>query len=162
MELVIICINFYLENTFSSRISPLIRSKKECLFFNAGSILIYQACMCGPFEFFSLEQGISKLCCWCRMSCKQFCWNTDTSVSLVIVCGYFQLKLQSSQKKPVTWPSQLISSMLLLLLLSHLSCVRLCATPQTAAHQTLPSLGFSRQGHWSGLPFPSPVHESEE
>ena len=30
-----------------------------------------------------------------------------------------------------------------------------------AAHQTPPSLGFSRQEHWSGLPFPSPVHESE-
>ena len=30
-----------------------------------------------------------------------------------------------------------------------------------AAHQALPSLGFSRQEHWSGLPFPSPVHESE-
>ena len=28
-----------------------------------------------------------------------------------------------------------------------------------AAHQALPSLGFSRQEHWSGLPFPSPVHE---
>ena len=31
-----------------------------------------------------------------------------------------------------------------------------------AAHQALPSLGFSRQEHWSGLPFPSPVHESEK
>jgi len=30
-----------------------------------------------------------------------------------------------------------------------------------AAHQALLSLGFSRQEHWSGLPFPSPVHESE-
>ena len=30
-----------------------------------------------------------------------------------------------------------------------------------AAHQALPSLGFSRQEHWSGLPFPSPMHESE-
>ena len=30
-----------------------------------------------------------------------------------------------------------------------------------AAHQAPPSLGFSRQEHWSGLPFPSPVHESE-
>ena len=27
-----------------------------------------------------------------------------------------------------------------------------------AAHQAPPSLGFSRQGHWSGLPFPSPMH----
>ena len=42
---------------------------------------------------------------------------------------------------------------LLLLLLSHFSLVRLCATPQTAAHQAPPSLGFSRQEHWSGLHF---------
>ena len=50
----------------------------------------------------------------------------------------------------------------LLLLLSHFSCVRLCATPETAAHQAPLSLGFSRQEHWSGLPFPSPMHESEK
>ena len=48
-----------------------------------------------------------------------------------------------------------------MLLLSHFSCVQLCATPETAAHQAPPSLGFSRQEHWSGLPFPSPMHESE-
>ena len=51
---------------------------------------------------------------------------------------------------------------LLLLLLSHFSCVRLCVTPQMAAHQAPSSLGFSRQEHWSGLPFPSPMHESEK
>ena len=43
-----------------------------------------------------------------------------------------------------------------LLLLSHFSRVRLCATPETAAHQAPVSLGFSRQEHRSGLPFPSP------
>ena len=43
------------------------------------------------------------------------------------------------------------------LLLRHFSRVRLCATPQTAAHQAPLSLGFSRQEYWSGLPFPSPV-----
>ena len=48
-----------------------------------------------------------------------------------------------------------------LLLLSHFSRVRLCATPEMAAHQARPSLGFSRQEHWSGLPFPSPMRESE-
>ena len=48
---------------------------------------------------------------------------------------------------------------LLLLLLSRFSCVQLCATPEMAAHQAPPSLGFSRQEHWSGLPFPSPMHE---
>ena len=31
-----------------------------------------------------------------------------------------------------------------------------------AAHRAPPSLGFSRQEHWSGLPFPSPMHESEK
>ena len=50
---------------------------------------------------------------------------------------------------------------LLLLLLSRFSRVRLCATPETAAHEAPPSLGFSGQEHWSGLPFPSPAHESE-
>ena len=44
----------------------------------------------------------------------------------------------------------------MLLLLSRFSHVRLCATPQTAAHQVPPFLGFSRQEYWSGLPFPSP------
>ena len=52
--------------------------------------------------------------------------------------------------------------LLLLLLLSRFSRVRLCATLQTAAHQAPLSLGFSRQEHWSGLPFPSPVNESEK
>ena len=47
----------------------------------------------------------------------------------------------------------------LLLLLSRFSHVRLCATPWMAAHQAPPSLGFSRQEYWSGLPFPSPMRE---
>ena len=51
---------------------------------------------------------------------------------------------------------------MLLLLLSRFSRVRLCATPGTAAHQAPPSLGFFRQEHWSGLPIPSPMHESEK
>ena len=37
-----------------------------------------------------------------------------------------------------------------------LSRVRLFVTPWTAAHWAPPSLGFSRQEHWSGLQFPSP------
>ena len=40
------------------------------------------------------------------------------------------------------------------------SCPTLC-DPTDAAHQAPPSLGFSRQEHWSGLPFPSPIQESE-
>ena len=44
----------------------------------------------------------------------------------------------------------------------QVASVRLCATPQTEAHQAPPSLGFSRQEHGRGLPFPSPMHESEK
>ena len=40
------------------------------------------------------------------------------------------------------------------------SCPTLC-DPKTAAHQAPLSLGLSRQEHWSGLPFPSPMQESE-
>ena len=49
-----------------------------------------------------------------------------------------------------------------LLLLSRFSRVQLYVTPYTAAHQAPPSLGFSRQEHWSGLPFPFPMQESEK
>ena len=41
-------------------------------------------------------------------------------------------------------------------LVKSLSRVRLFATPWTVAYQALPSMGFSRQEYWSGVPFPSP------
>ena len=47
-------------------------------------------------------------------------------------------------------------SLLLLLLLSRVNCVRLCATPWTAVFQAPLSMGFSRQEYWSGMPLPSP------
>ena len=47
-------------------------------------------------------------------------------------------------------------------MLSHFSRVWLCVTPETAAHQAPPSLGFSRQEHGSGFPFLSPMHKSKK
>ena len=41
------------------------------------------------------------------------------------------------------------------------SCPTLC-DPTDGSHQAPPPLGFSRQEHWSGLPFPSLMHESEK
>ena len=81
--------------------------------------------------------------------------NNPTSGSLIL-----QIYTMFSQGMILTGGKTVPS--LLLLLLSHFSRVRLCATPYTAAHQAPPSLGFSRQKHWSGLPFPSPMHESEK
>ena len=40
-----------------------------------------------------------------------------------------------------------------------LSCVRLLATPWIAAYQAPPSMGFSRQEYWSGVPSPSPFFQ---
>ena len=42
------------------------------------------------------------------------------------------------------------------------SCPTLCSLIDGSPPGSLPSLGFSRQEHWSGLPFPSPKHESEK
>ena len=50
-------------------------------------------------------------------------------------------------------------------LVCMLSCFRhvwLFTTLWTITCQALLSLGFSRQEHWTGLPFPSPMHESEK
>ena len=58
--------------------------------------------------------------------------------------------------------SELHFNVPMLLLLSRFSRVRLRATQWTEAHQAPPSLGFSRQEHWRGLPFSSPMHESEK
>ena len=58
------------------------------------------------------------------------------------------------QKKQSDWASYYF---LLLLLLSHFSSVQLLATPGTAAYQAPPSMGFSRQEYWSGVPLPSPL-----
>ena len=41
------------------------------------------------------------------------------------------------------------------------SCPTPC-DPTDGSHQDPPSMGLSRQEHWSGLPFPSPMHESEK
>ena len=47
---------------------------------------------------------------------------------------------------------------MLLLLLSCFSCVQLCATPWTAAHQAPLSKEFFRQEYWNRLPFSSPIY----
>ena len=41
------------------------------------------------------------------------------------------------------------------------SCLTLC-DPTDGSPLGSPSLGFFRQEHWSGWPFPSPMHESEK
>ena len=76
--------------------------------------------------------------------------------------AYWTLIIHRHCSKWFTHINPLDLNNFMLLLLSRFSRVRLCVTPEMAAHQAPPSLGFSRQEHWSGLPFPSPMHESEK
>ncbi|CAN0038322.1 unnamed protein product [Rangifer tarandus platyrhynchus] len=89
-------------------------------------------------------------------SCLTLCDPMDCSLPGSSIHGIFQARVTGVG---CHW---LLRKSSLLLLLSHFSRVQLCATPQMAAHEAPPSLGFSRQEHWSGLPFPSPMHESEK
>ena len=61
-------------------------------------------------------------------------------------------------KRSVSFQSQrkaMPKNVQLLLLLRRFSCVQLCVTPWTAAYQVPPSMGFSRQEYWSGVPLSS-------
>jgi len=71
---------------------------------------------------------------------------------LIFICFW----LPSVTATKFYWTSILCKN-LLLLLLSRFSCVRPSATPWTAAYQAPPSMGFSRQEYWSGVPLPSPA-----
>ena len=62
-----------------------------------------------------------------------------------IVCTYHSFFIHSSVDGHLGHFHVLL---LLLLLLSRFSRVRLCVTPWTAAHQAPPSMGFSRQEYW--------------
>ena len=79
--------------------------------------------------------------------------------TLLIVCETFGHNLCIVN---LLIPNSLGMLLLLLLLLSRFSPVQLRATLKMAAHQASLSLGFSKQEHWSVLPFLPPMHESEK
>ena len=60
---------------------------------------------------------------------------------------YFGQVEEGNTAPPISWKWVKVKS---------LSCVRLFETLWTVAYQASPSMGFSRQEYWSGLPFPSP------
>ena len=99
----------------------------------------------------SLQLSVSIIVTWISEA-----WSltvfTNTCISLFGCFSFFPLATDF-----IVWIFATI-----ILLLNRFSRVRFCATPETVAHQAPPSLGLSRQEHWSGLPFPSPMHESEK
>ena len=95
---------------------------------------------------------------------KRFCDTNHTKCFSRLVSQSNRNKSKVKKKKQLTnkWAPIKHTSFCTAMLCCHFSRVRLCATPQMAAHQAPPSLAFSRQEHWSGLPFPSPMHESDK
>ena len=84
------------------------------------------------------------------LSCPTLCDPIDSSPPGFPVPGILQARIlewvASSFSNAWKWKEKVKS----------LSCVRLLATPRTAAYQAPPSMGFSRQEYWSGVPLPSP------
>ena len=82
-------------------------------------------------------------------SCLILCDPTDSSPPGSPVPGILQARtlewVASSFSNAWKWKVKVES----------FSCVWLLVTPQTAAYQAPPSMGFSRQEYWSGLPLPS-------
>jgi len=99
-------------------------------------------------------------------------WETNTHIYTHVCIPWGPLTAeQEHQKKKTIWSLSPETSradpwnstkhsfkykIILSLSQKSLSHVRLFATPWTVAHQAPPSMEFSRQEYWSGLPFPSP------
>jgi len=84
--------------------------------------------------------------------CLTLCDPTDSSPSGSTIPGILQARtlewVAISSSNAWKWKVKVKS----------LSRVRLLATPWTAAYQAPPSMGFSRQEYWSGVPLPSPIY----
>ena len=76
-----------------------------------------------------------------------------------------RLKTRSRRLKSKSWEHQRTPDSREQKLICYAKSLQSCPTlgdPIDGSPPGSPSLGFSRQEHWSGLPFPSPMHESEK
>ena len=121
------------------------------------------------FEEFTLSILFPDPLMWVKVTqlCPTICDPMACSPSGSSVHGLLQARIlkwvaisfsrRSSPPRDWTWVSCLAAA-------AAAKSLQSCPTlwdPIDGAHQASPSLGFSRQEHWSGLPFPSPMHESE-
>ena len=66
-------------------------------------------------------------------------------------------QIWNTQQWPQDWKRSVFIPIPKKVKVKSLGRVQLFATPWTVAHQAPPSMGFSRQEYWSGLPYPSPI-----
>ena len=93
-----------------------------------------------------------------RSAGNAFPWTMSDALCLCKRKGYRAIRHSSyrtRREKKLPYPHRLYSTCFKIE--QSLSPVRLFATPRTVAYQAPPSMGFSRQEYWSGLPFPSPA-----
>ena len=107
-------------------------------------ICILCVCMCVYIYMYAAAKS--------RQSCPTLCDPIDSSPPGSPVSGILQARtlewVAISFSNAWKWKVKVKS----------LSCVRPSETPRTAAHQAPPSMGFSRQEYWSGVPLPSPIN----
>ena len=98
-------------------------------------------------------------------------WKVKSEIEVAQLCPTFNDPIDGSppgspisgilQAWTLEWASiSLSSAWKWKVKVKSLSRVWLLATPWTAAYQAPPSMGFSRQEYWSGLPLPSPKTEA--
>ena len=76
-----------------------------------------------------------------------------------------EVKIKGHSSSPLTMGIQFCTLLVLLGAAAAAKLLQSCSTlcdPIDGSPLGSPSLGFARQEHWSGLPFPSPMHESEK
>ena len=98
------------------------------------------------------------VCAKSLQSCRTLCDPIDGSPSGSAILGILQARI-------LEWVAISLSNAWkwkVKVKVKSLSPVRFFPTAWTAAYQGPPSMGFSRQGCWSGLPLPSPMGESEK
>ena len=107
-------------------------------------------CLCIYIQIYIYRNAYAAVAVKSLQSCPILCDPIDGSPPGSAVPGILQARTQEwvaiSFSNAWKWKVKVKS----------LSRVRLLATPQTAAYQAPPSMGFSRQEYWSGVPLPSP------
>ena len=114
---------------------------------NLSMALLHISCLCLTFYLSPAAAAAAKS----RQSCPTLCDPIDGSPPGSPVPGILQART-------LEWVAlSFTSAWKWKVKVKSLSRVRLLATPWTVAYQTPPSMGFSRQEYWSGVPLPSPT-----
>ena len=142
-----ILVNHFLKNFGSYQGSP----KTSQSYFKTLYILIVEKCCILKIKLYKIFHYFMYCYAKSLQSCPTLCDSTDGSPPGFPVPGILQARtlewVAISFCKAWKWKKKVQS----------LSRVRLFATPWTAAHQAPPSMGFSRQEYWRGVPLPSPI-----